>query len=350
MRGLGKGLLWLGLVCLSGSACAVRVSSIFQDDVPVASFNKQDKARALPIALTHVFIKVSGNNQILDVSPQLKAALAKADTLVQSTSYTTPAGAAKVTPYLLTIHFDPDAVKRLLQDAGVGIWQQNRPLILVWLALPGDDQALAIADNAAPAEKLFQQTAKERGLPLIFPMMDVTDIIHVTLNDITTQASVILQQASRRYDSNALLIGTVQPEQKALTSHWQLVLGADAWEWTVSGASLADVFHGIVANVTDVLAARYVAATPSDIVTEVTLNVAGVKHNTDLVNLMTLLQHLPTVAEVQLRGVAGNLITLEVSLRNSRVAFLQATATTKKLRLENPTNPVDGSVDYTWIP
>jgi hypothetical protein len=350
MRSLVRWVLIFVLVSVPALAGAVRVHSIYQDEVLVASQSSKDKSHALQEALADVFIKVSGNSRVMDSNPNLKVNLIHADQYVQEFSYSSPKDAPKATPYLLFVRFDANAINRLLTEAGTPTWGQNRPLILVWLALQTKDHPLDIVDSSTDFERLLRQSAKQRGLPMIFPMMDVTDLSLVSINDVTTPVAANLQQASQRYSSSAMLIGSVKQTNTEFSSHWQLVLGTSSWNWDVPGKSLPDVFSGVVDDVADALATRYGLITTGDVLSELTLTISGIKQHADLLSLMKYLQRLTPVSEVQLRSVSGNEIILDLSLHGSRESFVQAAALSKNLKPVTPATLTDGGLEYKWIP
>jgi uncharacterized protein len=347
LLGCTTALLLFGVSTMAG---AVRVHSIYQDEVLVASQSKADKLKAEQDALSDVFVKVSGNSHVLDNNPNLKANLPRADSYVQEYSYTSPADAPKATPYTLFVRFDADAINRLLREAGTPTWGQNRPLILVWLALQSPGHPADIVDSSTDTEKLLRESAKQRGLPMIFPMMDVTDLSLVSVSDITSKTIANLQQASQRYASNAMLIGNITQGKTDIQSHWQLVLGTDTWNWDVSGKTLPEIFSGIVDNAADALATRYGMVMSAAIQSELTLNISGVKQHADLLALMKYLQRLSPVTDVQLRSVSGNDIVLDLSLRGSRESFIQAASISKNLLPVSAANLADGSLEYKWVP
>jgi hypothetical protein len=347
-------LSWLlGVLVLSVAspqALAVRVHSIYQDEIPVANQSQPTRIAAEQGALADVFVKVSGNSHVLDTNPNLKANLAHAETYVQEFSYTQQKNAAKASRYLLFVRFDSDAVNKLLSEAGTTVWGQSRPLILVWLALQGPNHPADIIDSSTEIPLQLKQSAKSRGLPMIFPVMDVTDLSLVSVNDITSKATPSLQQASARYASNAILIGSlVEHKADDYSSHWQLMLDKDKWTWDVTGKSMQDMFTVIVDNVTDTLAAKYGMVMTTAIQSELTMNVIGVKQQAQLLQLMKYVQRQNSVADVQLKNITNDEVTLNVSLRGTHDAFVQALALNKNLQATTATTPADGTLEYRWL-
>jgi uncharacterized protein len=338
--------LWV--LFISSSVYAVRVTTLYQAEIPVSSQSAQEKTHAIQDGLVRVLIKVSGNKQILEKYPALKASLSQADSLVQEYKYTSITGAAKSESNLLSLHFDPDGVNRLLREAGAPIWEANRPLILVWLAYQGLNHPVDIVDSAKGLiQTQLKQSTGQRGLAVILPMMDMQDINTVTVNDVINKSLPTLQQAAARYDSNAMLVGHLSQNNIDIESEWTLVLGADKWEWDVRGKSLQEVLNGLANNIADTLASRYATVVTDAVQTQLSLKVAGVKQQNDLLQLIKYLQHLTSVADVQLASVAGSDVVLNVNLRGSKQAFIQVLAMGKKLIPAQDT-PSDGMA-YQWM-
>lgn len=332
----------ISLMLISSFVWAVRVSSIYQATIPVASQSDLDKKQAAQDGLARVLIKVSGNNQIMESYPFLKTALTQADVLAQQYSYS---------KNFLTIRYDVEGVNRLLREAAAPIWGQNRPLILVLLALESPDHPLDIIDSSnTDIQTLLKQAAKDRGLPIILPMMDMTDLNQIATADVVAKAIPKLQLAVKRYVSNAILIGHVTQTSEDINSEWLLVAGKDQINWTISGKSLAEIFTGVMNEVTDTLASHYAAIQTDVVQSQVVLRITGIKQQADLMKLMKYLQHFSQVSDVQLASVVGNQVTLNISLRSGKQSFTQAIAVGKNLTPIKNSDTLDDTLLYEWMP
>lgn len=351
MRNLITLITALFLAIIPSLVFAQADQSIYETEVLVPSQTEKDRNPAEKTALEQVLVKASGNSNIMEKSPKLRASLDEAADLVQEFTYSPAPDATRALPFLLTVHFDPEAVNRLLRAAGSPVWGQSRPEILVWLVYeaPGDpaDIVPSSDDTIPPA---LQEAARRRGLPFIFPMMDVTELGEVAVDDVVTRKVATLQAASQRYASNGILIGHIIQTKKGVSSQWQLVLTPDQWSWNLDGKNLYEVFTGVVNNVTDTLAGRYSTATTSAVQAQISLSVIGVKGQADVLQLMQYLQHLTPVADVQLRSVNGSQIMLDVTLRGGRDSFIQAVALGRNLLPISGGNAQDQSLRYQWIP
>jgi hypothetical protein len=353
MRTLTKLSSIVFLLLVSTRLFAVEVPSIYQVEVPVVSRAANVRTEAIKTALEQVLIKVSGNSHILDTYPRLKTKLAQADDLVQEFAYVTPAQATTLQPFSLSVHFDPEGVDKLLQEAGSSEWGQSRPMLVVWIAYEGlNHPSEVVSSSENPIQNVFQVSAQKRGLPVIFPVMDVTELIQVTTADVMNKNLSVLQPASQRYTGNAILMGNLSQNPTGYASDWQLVMGTDQWTFTQTGKNLSDVFSGLINQISDTLAKRYAAVVTTNVQAKLTLKVSNLKQQTDLAVLMKYLQQVTAVSDVQLQSVDGDKAILNVNLHGTQAAFTQALALGSNLVPVPVSGPQNASqsttLQYKW--
>lgn len=341
---LGAGLC---LFILTSAVFAVRVSALYQAKIPVSSQSAEERNRVIQAGLAQVLIKVSGNPQITS-NPHVKARLGSANSLMQEFSYASqPATSAK--PYVLQLDFDSEGINNLLREAGSPIWGQNRPLILVWLEseIPNQPAEMITSDSANFILPILKQQADRRGLPIIFPAMDVTDLSQVSANDIVTMAIPVLTNAAKRYGSDAILVGRMIQNSNGYTTQWNLVMGDDQWSWTLAGKTPEDALSSLADNVANTLAGRYASLLTNSVQAKITLKITGISEDDDLSQLMNYLKHLTPVTDVQVDGVTGTDVIVSISLRGTQNSFLQAISIGQKLtRVSDDTNQT--MAVYQW--
>lgn len=323
-------LLLAGFACVVGVnlAEAVRVTSLYHAVVPVQSQSAEERNQALPQGLGQVLVKVSGNTQIL-LNPNIKSRINSPESLMQAFLYL-----PNTKTFLLQLNFDPEGINQLLRDAGVPIWGQNRPLILVWMVNQQDKLPPEIVDNDGGniISSSLKQAAELRGLPVIFPMMDVTDLGQVTVADIQAQTMPKLANAGKRYASDAMLVGQITQNATGYQVAWKLVLGEQQWNGTSTGKTLTDVFTSVSDSAAAALMARYATVMTDNAGTQVTLKISGVKEADDFSLLMQYLSALTPVVDVQPIRIAANEVVLNISLRSTQQSFAQAVALGQKLQ------------------
>ena len=247
----------------------------------------------------------------------------------------------------MQLYFDEDGVNKILREAGAPIWGVNRPLILVLLdnEAPNHPAEMIGADSDSSLPVLFKQIANKRGIPVIFPAMDVEDIAQISTNDIVTGAVPKLQNAAKRYASDAILLGRVVQTANGYDTQWKLVMGNDQWGWNITGKTLPDIFTAIVNPIADTLAGRYATVISNTVQSNVRLKVINITEADDFTQVMNYIKHLTPVASVQLVEVTGSELILNVSLRGTQESFDKALSAEQKL---TPVGNEGKQVVYQW--
>jgi len=338
------------LLMTAHSTWAMTDDDIYQADVPVASQSDQEKERVLPMALTEVLVKASGNAHVLD-NPKLQSGLVKASKLAQEFSYVLPTTSNAAIPYLLRVRFDADGVDTLLDNADIPVWEINRPVVLAWMEYEAPHQPTQVINSAISSQiqTLLQDNARRRGLPIILPMMDVTDINLVSSNDIVNMNELVLINAGKRYASDAILIVRVLQQKSDYAIEAKLVMGKEQWGWKFTVNSLADAMTNLIDNVTNTMVGRYAVTTSKSTQITLSLTVTNVKQQGDFSALMQYLQSIASVIEVQPVKVTDTSVLLTLNLRGTKDAFVRLLETGQHL-IPDATPTTDASLAYKWNP
>ena len=305
-------LLWLGIVL---PALAIEVPTLYTAEVPLDREAENPRGDAYEAALVEVLNRVTDAS--LTANPEAIAELF-------------PNPAAYVTQFRpgsadsLWVSFDGKAIERTLRGAGQTVWGADRPLTLVWIAVDwgqGEREILG-SDDAARTEQGFRSidrhrllrermlaAAARRGLPIVFPLLDTTDLQSVTFSDIWGGFDDRVLDASRRYEVNSVLVGRIRPGSGQ----------ADRWSYFFGGEQRA--FGGtpeaVVAQVAGLLAAEF--AVGGDAPVEVVeLNVAGVASVDAYGNLQRLLGNVAVIERFAITEVSGDTVSYRVEVRGGR--------------------------------
>lgn len=324
------------LICLASMlviplAYAVKVSSLYETAIPVASQSSQDRAQAIPKALEQVLMKTSGNLNIAN-NLQVQVALKQAENLVEEYSYQpAPASVGLGLPYLLMLSFDRAGVNRLLKKTSQPVWGGNRPLILVWLVatLSTASAEIVTEDSAGELYGLLKQSAEKGGLPVIFPVMDMDDLNQVSVQDVAAMSLPTLIHASQRYAPDALLIGNLVAMPQGFQSQWKYVQGRSERDWTIAGPTAKEVVSALMMRLNTTLTQRYVAqpmvkAQPIELL--VTMQVNGVAQSQDLNVLLRSVKQITGVENVQVVQVSSSAVWLEVDIHTALENFMENVA------------------------
>lgn len=306
----------LGTVLLSSGlppeAAAVEVPTLFTAQVPFDSSARNARNTAYELALAQVLTRVSGSGFGANESAIRELFPDPASYVMQYRP-----GANQT----LWVSFDGPAIEQTLRDAGHTVWGAERPLTLVWLAVDwgrgsreivaADDpdrtqsQSRSINSNKRLRERVLA-IAEQRGLPLVFPLLDTIDLQSVTFSDIWGGFDERIIDASKRYDVDSILIGRIRLSS-GRRENWTYFFSGDEHSW--NGPPEA-----VVGQVADLLAAEF-AAGGSAPVRRVALSVSGVDSLQAYGSLQSLLADVSLIEGFVVTEVAGDRVSYQVDIR-----------------------------------
>lgn len=345
MKKLLFGLLVLAAIQVS-SAFAVTVSSLYQAELQVASQAQDTRQQAVAQGLLQVLVKLSGDPAIA-FNPVIRDSLKKSEYYVQEYSYAAPT--PESSSYIINIRYDADDIGRLLKKAGVAWWGESRPLLLVWVAANNQRNAEVIgSDSQGPVFNAMKQQGTKYGIPVIFPIMDVSEITSVTAADINSMSVPVLKEAAKKYAPDALLIGSINKTGQGVESKWRLVLDANEWSWTISGRNADSVISDLMKQVSQTLAKTYSVKTSGMDEQWLKLQVNNITQRDDLAELMDYLRQMAMVGQIDLNQISGDTVEVSVQVSGSLEAFQKNAAIGQRLVLKSQDNAANSLV-YIWV-
>lgn len=169
--------------------------------IQVEDQTQRTQQNALKKALRQVFVKMSGSTSVLD-NAGVRAALSSPQSLLRSYRFAFDKGR---TYYVA--EFDQAKLNELLQREMLPLWGDRRPETIVWLAQEDENETRVILDESLNTElqHTLKQTAKERGVPLSLPLMDLTDNVNISTYDVWGRFVEPLRKASTRYSVDNII-------------------------------------------------------------------------------------------------------------------------------------------------
>ncbi len=334
--------LFLKVLCLLSSVLfifqidvvlAVEVKDLYQGTVMVESRNNErERLTAFSDVFRQVLIKVTGNTEVLTL-PQVRQAINNAGDYVDTWSYRSisdpvqalpaPANTVRVVEpaqrvELSVTFFEPEVLS-LLETANIPLWPGNRPYTLVWLVAQdelGARQLVGASSNGfAEIINLLESEARDRGLPLLLPILDFEDMRAVSANDVWDMDTEKLLQASQRYQSESVLVirlfRTLSGEVFG-KSHY--LFRDQVFELETFEQSEQSFIRQSVSLATDEISAYYavlLSGTDSNI--QVSLTVEGIKSAEDYAALLAYVANLTDVNDYQVAAVENQTIILRLS-------------------------------------
>ena len=311
LAGWCRRVILLSLI-LPAATLAVEVPTLFTAEVPYDRNAEDPRGLAYSYALTEILQRVSGS------------ALASDRQMVEELF---PDPAVYVMQFrpgannTLWVSFDGQAIEQTLRSAGQTFWGADRPLTLVWLAVdwgqgrreivaPDDPERRSAESRSIDRNRLIRErileVADRRGLPLMFPLLDSTDLQRVDFADIWGGFDEAVLEASERYNVNSVLIGRVRPGSGQ----------RDRWTYHFGGSetSLGGSPESVLGRVADMLAEQF-AITGDTPVEVIALNVAGVTSVAAYGDVHRMLRDVPHIENFTVTEVAGDRVSYRVEVR-----------------------------------
>lgn len=196
---------------ISSLVTAAEVSKLDESLVPVQSRANNLRRQAIKQAFKDVVLKNTGTQSALS-HPDVIKQLASASSLMIQYGYKELDG-----KLFIKVNFDHKRLIRLLRQAGLPVWGKQRPLTLVWLVEEVEGTKSILNDSSSSVIRdVFNMQSANRGVPLVFPLMDLDDAMQVGVNDIRGQFTDNVANASLRYQSNYFIMATIEPQGAVL--------------------------------------------------------------------------------------------------------------------------------------
>ncbi|MEX1196298.1 MAG: DUF2066 domain-containing protein [Pseudohongiellaceae bacterium] len=197
---------------------ALSVEGLYEAEIPVEGQSEAERNRAYREGLAQVLVKASGQPGVLQ-HPRVRSAMSDAAGYVEEVSYrtalTTPIPEpgepmpAPVQQAFLTLRLSEDAVEALLLDTDSGVWDRNRPAVLLWLVVQevSGQRRLLSSDSGHPALSVVNQFSRERAVPFQIPLLDLTDRRALSVEQVWGLDEEAIREASARYGASTILAG-----------------------------------------------------------------------------------------------------------------------------------------------
>ena len=356
---------FLACCALGASAlCAEPIPWLYDVRIPVASQTDTVRQRATRQALTEVLVRTTGGARVHMTSAIAEALATPVRYTLRYQFISTPSPVAGGTSppsgsgLMFDVRFDADAVLALLREAGLPIWGANRPTVLAWLAVraPGRDEVVADAAGGWAAE--LTKRARQRGIAIALPLMDLRDL------EIST-ASVWgffwehIEAASQRYRADLLLVGRAALGRDGWRTDWELrepprtagALGATgehrgppiSARHNRRAESLQDAARAAIDHVADALAARFAVRGDSAQAFQATVHGAQTARG-----YATLLDHLggqEYIERVDVLAATPTSLDIRLHTRSELGQLAELLAQDNRLAV----TPANGRMEITWL-
>ncbi len=313
------------------SAYAIKVQGLYEAEVPVSDQRPESTRPALKTALQIVLVKVTGD-RFAPGRPALATILQRPDNYVQQYRYKTveraadAAGEEAETALRLWVRFDRAALNSRLRLLGVPVWGEERPSTLIWLAVQDETgRHLVNPEEHADLLNVVEQRARRRGIALLFPLVDLDDSALLRASDIWGGFQGPVLEASRRYQADAILTGSISSTSSGIwEGRWLAYLQGQTATWFGESDLRDAVLDEGIDGLADRLAAQFARASAG--LNTIRISVASIFSAGQYAQTLKYLESLSAVAEVQVTAVVPGKVTFMLTAHGGEAALTQAIA------------------------
>ena len=233
----GKRLCLLAflLACLPATASlAVEVKGLFEIELIANSQSAADREQAIKQALYGVLSRVLVAEDISKI-PVVQQVLNGAQHYVKQFQYSLIAANeySESDARLIRVEFDEDQLLEVMRQSQVGIWSEIRPQTLVWLVVDEDGRRQFYNSDAMPDfESALALASKVKGVPVIFPMLDLEEQQKISVSEVLSADSRNLLSVSARYEVPAVMAGRVVRKDQCWQGEWAFYFDGKIKQWS----------------------------------------------------------------------------------------------------------------------
>ena len=338
------------------SGSALQITDLYSHQVPVTNESDAERNRAFGEALAAVILKVSGDRRSLEI-PAIERALADAQNYVEGISYSSelvrseievdengdgaqdqlpiadpgsvvdpvlddgepdaPVAAEFLEQRYINVDFASSLIDELLVQANIPVWDSNRPSVLVWMVLQdaAGNRSFLTADSNPEIIEIMQGFASNRGLPIIFPLLDFEDRRSLSEDIIWTLDQDAITAASERYGADSILSGRLHfTAGGELVGLWQFIFQQESEVFDGFDEELESYINQPLDRITSQLSSYFAFEPEAASAQVVRLRVDGVGDLTAYSALLNYVRGLAVVENVSTAALDGDRLDLQLDL------------------------------------
>jgi len=328
----------------AAGAAAEEVPWLYEVEVPVADQSSMARLDAAGRALAELLTRLTGLASV-PRNEAVSRALAAPDLYYNQFAYERDAADEELR---LRLQFTPRSVLELIRDANLPIWRANRPAVLAWVVVDdGTERRILAADSEHPVVAALRERARERGLPLRLPLMDLTDQLAVSPAAVWGRLSQTLMPASARYAADIVLVGRIQQlGGDRWEADWEFWVEGDIRELELEAAEPQPLGRAAADLVADELAARYAVLDRG--VRRLDLVVSAVQGAGDYAALLRYFGGLEFVEQVTVSSVSGDRLGVSLFTAAEPDQLLELFRLDQRLFPDRLNDSPGGAIELVW--
>ncbi|MFL2841015.1 MAG: DUF2066 domain-containing protein [Pseudohongiellaceae bacterium] len=360
-----KLLIAFNLILCMPASFSIETEGLYQATIIVESRdNEQERRRAFSEAMREVLTKVSGLTSTTNAA-SIRRALNNPDPYVES--WRIQANLSLINPdnemsdlqevIAIEVNFYESEILRLLDENNIPVWPINRPETLVWIVVEDEleERQMLTNDKSELGGGLNSliDLADTRGLPLLFPLLDLEDQSRLNVNKLWELDEVAILNASQRYQAESILALRIfrSLSGEVLTKSLYFFRG-NVFSYEEFDLSEEDFINGSVNLATNELSQYYsVLISGSENSLSINMRVDGINSSEDYAALLGYLNTLGGVRSFQLARAAESSLLLQLETGGQLRQLIETIALEPTLQevVELIRTSDNVSMHYRWV-
>lgn len=257
-KGVRNWVLILGLL-FSVPSQAVEVKGLYEIEIIANSQSAEDRTQAIKQALFAVLDRILVSDDIAKI-PVVQQMLSSAQNYVKQFQFSLIAADeySDSDARLIRVQFDEDQMLEVLRKSQVGIWSEIRPETLLWLVVDeGGSRQFYNADAMPDIESALALASKVKGVPMIYPMLDLEEQQRISVSEVLGADSRNLLAASARYEVTSVMAGRILKKGECWQGEWAFYFDGKIKQWNNPCQPLKATMIAGVKGAYDVLSNYY---------------------------------------------------------------------------------------------
>jgi hypothetical protein len=350
-----KHIVGLVLLCfLPVVVQAIKVGSLYDVEVPILDQSEGLRREGVQAAFRLVLIKLTGDRQAAARSA-LRPLLSQAQNYMQQYRYRevsvdeelASGEIVSANQTRLWVKFDEENLKQALRALSVPVWGWERPSTLIWLALEDEEGRRLIGmEEGAEYMEVISKRAVQRGIPLIYPLLDLHDNAALRASDVWGGFRQPILDASARYHPDVVISATVQsPVSGIWEGRWSVYIDNQMAAWTNESDLVEAILDEGIDNLADILASQFAPPDSRGGINLVTVSVSDIFALDQYASVLKYLSSLNSVSDIEVVQVAEGKVVFELRAHGGELAVSQAIELGRILEAIS-----DNGSDYRLLP
>lgn len=308
------------VVAVTAPVHAQDPSTFYEATVPVTSQSVDERRRAAGEALLQVLTRMSGEKYVGD-NIYVAETLPNATRYIEQFQYKQIASESlRAQGYrdLILIKFSPTFVYRIINEAGLPFWSENRPNTIIWLVEDSLENGKTMLNSQSDAAVIggLESAAFQLGLPVSFPLLDLEDRLNVSPEEIWEIDESAIKEASERYRADVILVGRYSVTSRGeLWSIWQFFHAGSSQSYDVRVDTMDQAYadmmgEQVLSPLADFLSDLYAIQPQTEAKGRLVVDLHNIRNFADYRGALDYLRNTAAIKDVQVASVSKDSMRL----------------------------------------